>query len=145
MKRGCWVYGQVCKVRAICPQASGQKGADVRSGGAGAKKDNCGFLMLVSSRDTFCLATGRGQSHQGHASPSSKKAFSMRWCLDAMSVTPGDLVSRIARRAVASCFRKESGDGGVGIPQPFDVGSVFAEGFEEAGTFIFSSPGICLT
>lgn len=69
---------------------------------------------------------------------------SMQWCLGAMSVTPGVLVSRIARRAVTSCSRKESGDGGVGIPQLFDVGSVFAEGFEEAGAFIFSSPGICL-
>lgn len=69
---------------------------------------------------------------------------SMQWCLDAMNVTPGVLVSRIAQRAVTRYFRKESGDGGVGIPQLFDVGSVFAEGFEEAGTFIFSSPGICL-
>lgn len=109
---GPWVYGRVCKVRAICPQASGQKGAGVSSSGAGAKKGNCGCLMLVGSRGA------ENSPIKAMLLPrSSKKAFSMWWCLDAVNVTPGVLVSRIARRAVASCFRKESGNGGVGIPQ----------------------------
>lgn len=82
------MYGQVCKVRAICPQASRQEGADVRSGGAGAKKDNCGFLILVSSRDTFYLATGRGHSHEGLASPSKFNAM-VFGCYECYPWSPG--------------------------------------------------------
>lgn len=70
----------VCRVRAICPQASGQKGADVSSSGAGAKKGNCGGLMLVSSR-----GAENSPIKTMLLPPSSKKAFSMWWCLDAMS------------------------------------------------------------
>lgn len=61
------------------PTSFGQKGADVSSSGTGAKKGNCGSLMLVSSRGA------ENSPIKAVLLPPSSKAFSMWWCLDAMS------------------------------------------------------------
>lgn len=64
--QGGWLYGQICRVRAVCPHRLSAKGVGVRSSGAGVKKQ-LGFLMVVTSRGLSCLTTGRLQTHSSRA------------------------------------------------------------------------------
>lgn len=73
------LYGQVCKVKAVCPHTLSAKGCWCKIWWCRSQKQP-DLLMVVTSRSLSSLTTDRLQTPDSYAFFPSK-TFSWQWCL----------------------------------------------------------------